>query len=567
MKKAKRLVSLLLAFVVLMSLAIGVGAAGDTDLGTMEGPTEYAGAGKISIFNAVEGETYSAYQLFYLASYKVGSDATTDADGNKIGGNYAYKITNSWLGLLSYEGVSQYIKTDKDGYIEWVGQSSKERAGEFAKLAIAYRELHKDDIKPVAKVTATKNSTSNEVEAVMDNLNLGYYLVDTTLGSLCSLDTTNPDVYMQEKNVVPENDKKVYENEWGKNNDASIGDTVEFRSLVRLHNGDVNIKLHDKMCDALDLVVDSTNIVDTVKIYIGSDKKEENRITSDKYDVYINDINITGQTIPDGEFSGDCANDTFHVVFKQSYLDSIPTATTIDLYVFYNAKLNANAAVAGEGNRNDCKLSYGDNNHYTPGDYTVTKTWQLPVHKYTLTGSDNSTRVSIAGAKFQLFKTILPKETPKTESDPIQFVKNSTDGEYSVTVNGVTTKYSCPSYHVATEDEITDSTITKLTDIETSATGNFILTGLDSGTYALKETYAPEPYKLLVDPIPVEIKSDGSINQNNSSIPFIDVFNGTGTELPSTGGIGTTIFYVAGSILLIGAAVLLIVKKRMSNEK
>lgn len=121
-------------------------------------------------------------------------------------------------------------------------------------------------------------------------------------------------------------------------------------------------------------------------------------------------------------------------------------------------------------------------------------------------------------------------------------------------------------------------------EITTGDTGVFTFTGLDSGTYYLVETAAPAGYNQLTKPIEVTITGTDSTNQEKGSVTYKDladtdanemtatnnqvkVENKAGSLLPSTGGIGTTIFYVLGGILVVGAGVLLITKKRMSNSK
>ena len=130
-------------------------------------------------------------------------------------------------------------------------------------------------------------------------------------------------------------------------------------------------------------------------------------------------------------------------------------------------------------------------------------------------------------------------------------------------------------YRVATADDTNTVTVTEIT---TDDTGKFTIRGLDSGTYYLTETATPAGYNQLSGPIEVVISDTGAVKYKMSgdteytefeetAEPIIPVENKAGSLLPSTGGMGTTIFYVVGSILLIGAAVLLVTKKRMSVEK
>ena len=119
-------------------------------------------------------------------------------------------------------------------------------------------------------------------------------------------------------------------------------------------------------------------------------------------------------------------------------------------------------------------------------------------------------------------------------------------------------------YRVAKADET--NTVTEIT---TDSTGKFTIKGLDSDTYYLIEKTAPAGYNTLKEPVTITINSDGKVNvttENPNGVDTVKVLNQTGTELPSTGGMGTTIFYVLGGVLMAGAFVLLVVRKRMRTE-
>ena len=105
-------------------------------------------------------------------------------------------------------------------------------------------------------------------------------------------------------------------------------------------------------------------------------------------------------------------------------------------------------------------------------------------------------------------------------------------------------------------------TVTKIT---TGDTGKFTIQGLDAGIYYLTETQQPAGYNKLKDPLKIVIGENGTITVDDKSITGTDVkvLNQTGSILPSTGGMGTTLFYIFGAILVIGSGVVLITKKRM----
>ena len=169
----------------------------------------------------------------------------------------------------------------------------------------------------------------------------------------------------------------------------------------------------------------------------------------------------------------------------------------------------------------------------TPPSTTTTYTWKVDVFKYTMNGE---TETALAGATFTLSKS-------KDGSNPIVLVSEG---------NNV--------YRVAKTGET--GTVTEIT---TDATGRFTIKGLDADTYYLTETKAPDGYNKLAGPVTIVIGENGVVNGTTEApqgVNEVKVLNQTGAELPSTGGIGTTIFYVAGGVLVIGAAALLIAKRK-----
>ena len=212
---------------------------------------------------------------------------------------------------------------------------------------------------------------------------------------------------------------------------------------------------------------------------------------------------------------------TFEIRFAQSYLDTITSDTT--LTVTYTAVLNENADIT-IGEKNDAKITWGDASN-TEWSETVTKTYQFDILKYDAKDTDKN---PLAGATFQL---------KDASGNVIKLVKVS-DTEYRV-ANG-------------DEESAVDS-------FTTVASGKIVIKGVDLDTYTLVETAAPAGYNKLKDPVNVTVSADNAL--------IVDVPNASGALLPSTGGMGTTLFYVLGGILVAGAVVLLVTKKRMSAEK
>ena len=479
MKHVKKLASILLALVMALALTATAFAEGET--------------GSITINDAVVGQTYTIYQILDLESYNASANA------------YAYKATTAWNTFINRDDIKgTYVEVDAQGYVTWKGDAD---AAAFAKLAQKYAK--DNSITNQGSVTATSTTVS------FTGLDLGYYLVDTTLGTLCSLDTTNPNVTMEEKNEVPTNVKTVEEDStgnYGEKNDADIGQTVNFKSTITAQAGAENYVFHDTMSAGL-TYTDVTGIT-------------LNGTTVDNTDNKAYTVVNTGLT--DG-----C---TFEVRFTQAFCDTLKANDQI--VISYTATLNENAVIAGEGNPNTSKVSYGDSNNtkYTPDSQTKTYTWDVDVFKYALR---DSAETALSGAKFTLSKNA-------DGSNPIALVSKG---------NNV--------YRVAKTGE-TDT----VTEITTDATGKFTIKGLDADTYYLTETAAPAGYNKLAGPVTIVIGENGVVNGTTEAPQGVDevkVLNQSGAELPSTGGIGTTIFYVLGGVLVVGAAVLLVTKKRMER--
>lgn len=477
----KKIISLALALLMILSLATTAFAAME---GTLTG-------GSITIKDAVDGQTYNAYQILYLESYHVDNAETGE-------GQYAYKANSKWADWLATQ--TDYVAIDGQGYVTWVAGAD---VAEFAKLAQAQLSGKTAD----ATATASGGSATLTVEG---GLKLGYYLVDTTLGTLCSLDTTNPTVEMEEKNEAPTSDKtvKVDASTWGDTNTATIGDKVEYKVEIVAKKGAAGYVLHDSMDDGLTFNNDITVAVGGTSLTVGTEYEVVTTGLSDGCD--------------------------FEVTFKQNYLDTITTDTTI--VVTYSATLNETAVIAGGGNKNTSKLEYGEDPG--TGSYAKPTTLQKIVttktFEFDLVKTDNDNKL-LVNAEFELYKA--------DQSTKISLVKN-TDG----------------TYRVAKADETGVTTIV-VDD------GNVTIQGLGNGTYYLKEIKAPAGYNLLTGFTEVKI-ADKNLNATVADGKWteggIQIINQSGTELPSTGGMGTTLFYILGGMLTVGALVLLVTKKRMN---
>ena len=472
MKRTKRIASVLLALVMALSLITTAFAAGEN--------------GSITIDNAVVGKTYTIYRIFDLNSH---NDDYTAIN---------YKVSAKWAAFFQ-DGAKglDYVTIDDQGYVTWKVDADK---AAFAKDAYAFAQASSIPNDGQNKAT---NSTVK-----FENLTLGYYLVQSDLGVLCSLDTTMPNVTIKEKNSQPTVDKQVQENSngtWGDTNDANIGDTVNFKTTINVVDGQPkNYVLHDKMSDGL------TFDAGSVEVKIG----DRTLTPGSDYTLIANP--------KDG-----C---TFEIEFKENVLK--PNDVVI---VTYSATLNEKAVIYPAPNTNETKLVYGEGSE-TTWDKTETFTYQFDLVK---TKTDNTV---LNGAEFKLYDA-------KTEGNEIALIDEG---------NGV--------YRVATAAE-------KAAEGFVSATikaGKVTIKGLDSGTYYLEETKAPAGYNVLAERVEVKIDHanlTATVEGDTYVSGGVQVINQTGAELPSTGGIGTTIFYVVGGLLVVAAGVLLVTRKRMSKSE
>lgn len=475
MKLLKKYFGVLLAMIMVLSMStVAFATQGTNDK-----------SGSITINNAEEGHTYNAYQVLVLESYNTEANA------------YSYTANKDWEVWLKSQ--TQYVSIDDQGYVTWVGGTDAANVAAFAKAALAHAKE--------VSITPDAIQTANSTTVAFTGLNLGYYLVDTTLGTLCSLDTTEPDVTMQEKNEVPSQTKEVQEdsdNSWGDENTAEIGDTVNYRTTIKAKPGAQGYVLHDVMSAGLTLNESSVTVAGLTK---GQDANS-------------GDYHVVTTGLSDG-----C---TFEVVFHQSYLDTI-TANT-DIVVTYSAVVNENAQVSPSANPNKTTLKYGEGSKFeTVPSETKTYTFKVDVVK---TDEDNKV---LNGAQFKLFDA-------KTGGNEIALVEVS-DGVYRLAKDGETG-----------------------VNYITTVNGELEIKGFDANTnYYLEETKAPDGYNKLAERVEIAVKNanlEASVSNDTWQSGGVHIVNKAGDLLPTTGGMGTTILYTIGGVLVVAAGSMLVIRRK-----
>lgn len=512
MKLIKKIAAIMFAFMMVVSMSCNVKADDTT-------ATTETGEGKITINNAIPKQTYKLYRLLDLESYSV------NEDGKKENGNYSYKPASKWKTFLEGDGIKDVYFTFENGYASWKKDANVET---FAKLAIE----HANKENPVIEAdyqqpapTATGGQTTSTV--TFDSLPLGYYLVDSSAGSLCGLDTTAKEVTIEEKNGVPSVDKKVSNTQngtYGTSNNASIGDKVYFKTTITTQPGAQNYVLHDKMTEGLTFDKNSVN----VSLHKNATNTNQDLFMTTDYSVKTN----LERTDPK------C---TFHINFTKELCDRLEANDTIT--VAYSATLNDKAVIGNNENTNTNKtlLSYGDSQKTTEVT-TNTKTFEMKVFKFYKDKNNSNTEKGLVGATFKLTKD-------SKDAENISFVKTfdetATDDVYRVAKKGEA------------------GTVTTITSPDS---GKFKIQGLGAGTYYLTETKQPAGYNKLSGPVTVVIDETGLVKVGESEANPVKVENKTGTVLPSTGGAGTTMIYLIGAVLVLGSGVVLATKRRVKNK-
>ena len=472
MKRTRKLASLLLALVMVLTLAT-------TAFATEAGTTTTTGT--ITVDNPVAGQTYTAYKIFDVVydaakehySYTI---ASTSEWFNTVS-TYANDTTHG-LTLTQVNGGDTYVVTTGNGF----------SAPDFAAT-----------LKTAVSGKTGKELTANGSSVTVDNLPLGYYFVASTSGALCNLTTTNPDVTIHDKNDMP------FEKTADQTN-VDVGQTVNYTVTGKVPDytgfNAYTYKVADTMSEGLTFKKD-------VKVTVGG--ADVSTACTVAYDANGNANSFT-VTIPVMNYQ-----------------------IGAEIKVTYSAVVNENAIAVVS--KNNAKLIYsndpttGSTNESEPVIVNV-YTSKIVIDKYE-TGKKTT---KLPNAKFVLYK----EETPGTPASAVYYKWNDTDKK----VEWVT--------------EMTAATV-----MTTNDQGEATFGGLADGTYHLVETEAPAGYNPLTAPVPVTVA--GSSTDTTKLSVTAEVENKTGTTLPTTGGMGTTIFYVLGAVLVLGAVVLLVTKKRMSD--
>ncbi len=555
MKNVKKLASLLLVLVMMFALAV---------------PAMAADGGTITIKSARTGESYYLFKIFDLDYSE-----TTDSETGSTAYNYVYTISDqsNWYEFVTTGAGKDYVdlthyKTIYDDAgnvmktIYSVTQATDTTEGEFADFATYARDyLDTKNAGQTAEGGFTIGWTAKKVaettaDLVFDGLEYGYYMIYGSVGTVVGLTTNDSNVTVTSKNTTPKIDKQVQEDStgiWGDVDTAEIGETVNFRATLTNINNISKLVFHDVLSEGLTLKEESIVVTQINSGYHGVEA----------FTKIVDAKNYSYATVENSEQNTGMYDDGMHwtLSFTQDFIDTLTGYDSLE--ITYSATVNEKALILGSAtttttttgdkyNPNKTQLRYG-NAQYTVWDETKTFVFDVEIFKYTdISGNSHP----LAGAEFQLRKGISDGNGNYT---PVYAVLKTVKGESS-------TYYQLDHWSEKEDDATT---------ITSDANGLIYITGLDADLYRLIETKAPEGYNLKQDPIRFKITQDGVLAINTGTdatgtnyiyADRIEVENNTGAELPSTGGVGTTIFYVVGAVLMVGAVVLLVTKKRMGEN-
>ena len=510
--------------------------------------------------------TYNAYKIFD-AKYNAGdiSGANSQSDKEEFGYDedkpvsYFMATGNPWISTI--QGMA-YANTD-DAVAEGKYFDVAAAADGTGYTVTLHEGVNNDDTTAKAIAEALNTALTRETSPVNPtgdyaptevvaggsavSVDPGYYLIKSSTASILALVTT--DVTLVEKNdytkLIKEFTTETTVGDFDAADDEStsqddsvqVGDTVSYTLTVYIPAG----------ANQAMVVTDSfTSGLDPVLATDGSGK------------VAITVTGLTGTAtasavtaaVADNPATTDVDESTNAYFTVSIDADTVTANAGNTITIVYQAVVTEDAAY--EVQENTGKVKYG-NNYETNPDTVDSQTYNLEIDKK----AESTTGDDLGGAKFELYRTDTDHTLTKAA---VSLVKMS---DADVTAAGITSPVTGAVYYRVADKNDAAADITTTIDMTEKDGDNYkytkaVILGLDGdSTYYARETLAPTGYNKLDEDVEV------AMNDANHVQPVV---NNAGSVLPSTGGIGTTIFYIVGAILVIGAGILLVTRRRMRAE-
>lgn len=616
MKHARKILSLLLALAMVFAMAAPAWA--DDTTTTPKGSITIQGTGQGGDKVSVAGKTFNAYKILDV-------ELVPDSTGNtgQTSQNCFYTVPSE---MKDFYQTRYNLTGSEVNFDALVVEKIKEESDMYAFAAAALAAAKTANTEEGASAptpTGTATADADVASVTISDLPLGYYVIEdagtATPISALILDTTNPDVTVNIKADKPSVDKKIDgdkdtdEGTTGdvESNNAAVGDKVPYKVTSNVPDMTGYTKYYFVLNDTLSK---GLTFNDDVVIKIGETELTTVAQNTDGTKTY------TSKTYQDGEAESTQPDPYYYTVTKTTNDETGETTVEIvfnnfiqhkgnagkPITITYSATVNSDAVIGTQGNSNKVTLTYSNNPNVkddgdpenpdkpapnSPVGETPESTTRTYVTDIELIKVDNEGD-RLTGAEFKIegtkLNTVLMRTDIYTVAIDGEYWKLK-DGSYTmtapVTAEGET---DTSQYYESTTTKYTKSvgttTIEKAENVTYTGTvgadGVLRFEGLSAGTYTITEIKAPSGYNLLKDPITVTIgftapagnSTDctwtytGTDVVNGTNTNKVTVINQAGAELPSTGGAGTALFYIVGGILAVGAAVLLVTKRRMRNE-
>lgn len=591
MKLARKTFTLLLALALMLSLAVPA----------MADDTATTPTYTVTITGHKAGHTYEAYQIFGGSLDSTGAILSNITWGAGIkGGEFLSFLTSEATGLFSETRVVD----GKESTINNVFAGCQS-AEDVAKVLSGYADKDKmldTFAKYAGKYLITAQGTSSGSEGTtytISTLPAGYYLIKDMDDTLANSQDDFYTKFMLEvvanvpvsvKGSVPSVEKTTADTAdgtYGETTTAMIGETVYFELTATLPS---NFEIYDDYYFTFnDTMSKGLTFKQIEQVYVQR-ANEKATIPAGFIDA---DLKTEGNQSIVATTKGENGSTNFEIKIGDLKAEGFPALLLENkIVVRYSATLNENAVIASTGNPNEVTLDYS-NNPYDDGEGTTGPdevtvfTFGLDIDKH----DKADTSKKLAGAEFVLYRrevytaeTAVPAddgaEAQATELLKLHFAK-VVDGKAAgwITVDNIAPAATPALTWEVVKNQLGEDKLASIT-LTTDTNGKIKVAGLDIHTYHMLEIKAPDGYNLPRDPFVVIMTPTTDENGNvlmsyqygsgeavvsGDGYAAISVANGKGNTLPSTGGMGTTLFYVIGGLMVAGAAVLLVTKKRMSE--